>query len=108
MAQKKYRLSALANPFLRGGNFSFRVSYTRDAGGGVTQRVSQKNAPVVTIPNNGVVVTNNETAQACLEQFIVPQKTQRNGQRWPAGNMFNDITSQTGVPADVDLDTILT
>jgi hypothetical protein len=73
---------------------------------GTTRRiVSLRNAPVLTVPVGGVVQTENEIAQAMIENFKVPQNTRRNGQAHPPGYMFDDVTG-TGAPVDVDLDPI--
>ena len=106
MAQKKYRVSPKAAPFIRGGNFKFTVGYDKNYGT-PPLHLKVKDLPVVTVPQLGVVATTNEFTQLALEKMIVPQKTTRNGQKWPAGFLFEDVTAQP-FPIDVDLDTILT
>ena len=106
MAQKKYRVSPKAAPFVRGGEFKFTVGYDKNYGT-PPLHIKVKDLPVVTVPQLGVLVTTNEFTQRALETMIVPQKTERNGQKWPAGNLFEDVTGQP-FPVDVDLDTILT
>jgi len=106
MAQKKYRLTDKADPFLREGQFKFTVGYDKNYGT-PPLHVRVKNLPVVTLPDDGIVVTTNEFTQKALALMMVPQRTERNGQKWPSGYLFEDITGQPGNP-DVDLDTILT
>ena len=107
MAQKKYRLTPKANPFLKDNDFKFRVGYDKNYGTPPTHIVSQKKAPIITIPKLGVVTTTNLFTQQALETMIVPQKSSRGGQKHPDGNLFDDITGQ-GQPVDLDLDTVFT
>jgi len=107
MAQKKYRLTPKANPFLKNNDFKFRVGYDKNYGTPPMHLVNQKNAPIITIPKLGVVTTTNEFTQKALELMNSPQKTSIGGQKHPAGPLFNDITGQ-GQPVDLDLDTVLT
>lgn len=106
MAQKKYRVSPKCAPFIRSGEFKFTVPYDKNYGTPPLHVVT-RGLPVITVPNLGAVVTTNEWTQKALELMIVPQNTMRNGEKHPAGNLFEDITG-TGVPVDLDLDTILT
>jgi len=107
MAEKKYRLTPKANPFLKNDDFKFRVGYDKNYGTPPLHIVGQRHAPIITIPKLGVVTTTNDFVQQALETMIVPQKSSRGGQKHPAGNLFDDITGQ-GLPVDLDLDTILT
>lgn len=106
MAQKKYRVSTKAAPFIKGGEFKFKVGYDKNYGT-PPQHIKVKDLPVITVPQLGVLVTTNEFTQRALETMIVPQKTTRGGQKHPAGFLFEDVTGQP-FPIDVDLDTILT
>jgi len=107
MAEKKYRLTPKANPFLKNDDFKFRVGYDKNYGTPPLRLISQKNAPIITIPKLGVVTTTNDFVQQALETMIVPQKTSIGGQKHPAGLLFENITGQ-GQPVDLDLDTVLT
>lgn len=103
--QRKYRLTAKANPFLQNDDFRFRIPYDKGYGTPPFHLVAK--GPVVTIPKLGVVTTTNLIAQGALVTMIVPTKIKRGGQ-WPEpGLMFEDITGSP-IPVDVDLDTILT
>jgi hypothetical protein len=103
MAVKQYRLTGKAAPFVRGGSFQFKVRFERTDPGGTRRIVALKRAPVITMPVGGVVQTENEIAQAMLENFRAPTKSRRNGQAHPSGLLFDDVTG-TGAPVDVDLD----
>ena len=106
MAQKKYRVSPKAAPFIRDGELKFTVGYDKNYGTPpIHLRV--KDLPVITVQQRGVVATTNEFTQRALERMIVPQKTERRGQKHPDGFLFEDVTGQP-FPVNVDLDTILT
>jgi len=106
MARKKYRVSTKAAPFVRGGEFKFTVGYDKNYGVGPFDLIV-RDLPIVTVPQRGVVTTTNAFTQGALETMIVPQRTERNGQKWPSGLLFEDITGGPQ-PVDVDLDSILT
>lgn len=99
-AAKRYLLTEKAVPFVRGGEFSFRIRFDQPT---ETGRVilRRDKCPIITINEGNVVQTTNVTAQKMLERFIVPQNTIRNGQKHEEGNIFEDVT---GSQEDFDLD----
>lgn len=103
---KLYQLNeTLATPFMRGGEFSFRVAFDRDEGGGKFKQFNKNRCPVITVLPTDVLQTENETAQRMIEHFTVPTNTKRNGNSRPAGNLFIDVT-ETETEYDIDLDEI--
>jgi hypothetical protein len=103
---KLYRLNAeLAAPFLRAGQFSFRVAFDRLLADNKIKIMQRSQCPVITINPDSILQTENETAQRMIEKFIVPTKTVRNGETRAAGNLFVDVTA-TENEYDIDLDVI--
>jgi hypothetical protein len=104
---KLYQLNkTLAEPFMRNGQFSFRLSFDAELKGRF-HRFNKGRCPVITVLPTDVLQTENETAQRMIELFSVPQKTSRDGVVNPAGRLFNDVTS-TENKYDIDLDEIFT
>jgi hypothetical protein len=102
---KLYKLdAALAEPFLRDGQFSFRIAFDKYIDG-LPKMMHRSRCPIISMDPNAILQTENETAQRMLENFSVPTKTVRNGETRPAGKVFIDVTS-TETSYDIDLDEI--
>jgi len=102
---KLYQLNTeLAAPFMRNGAFIFRVAFDSYVGG-VPKRRDKSVCPLIQLTADQVVQTENETAQAMIENFIVPTGTIRNGETRPGGSLFTDVTA-TETTYDVDLDAL--
>lgn len=105
VAVKLYALNAeLAEPFIRDGQFSFRIAFDKYVGG-LPKAMHRSRCPVISMLPTDVLQTENETAQRMLENFIVPTKTVRNGETRPGGHLFIDVT-ETETEYDKDLDAI--
>jgi hypothetical protein len=103
MAPKKYRVTELAQPFVREGTFSFRVRYAQKNADGTMTICALGSAPVFHVPVGGVVQTENPVAQQMLQNMHAPQSSRRNGQRHPEGLLFLDVTADAP-PVNVDMD----
>lgn len=123
---KKYRLvSSMATPFSRKkarrdltegpqsgaeadeeiDTYQFRIRYGVDREiGGKTVRVLKalRKCPIITIPVDGIVQTENPEAQQMIRLQRAPNKTLRNEVARTGGLMFEEYTGSD--EADVDLD----
>jgi hypothetical protein len=103
---KLYQLDAeKAAPFMRDGQFSFRLAFDGQDKNKRWRRFHKSRCPLISVTADEVLQTENETAQRMIEQFSVPQKTERNGEKRPAGKFFKDVTA-TETEYHVDLDEI--
>ncbi len=111
MATKRYKLQPHAVPFSRpspGGppEFKFRVRFGQPLSGGRTRVCAKKKCPILILPLNGVIETDNLVAQYFLENFTAPNKTRRNGAARIGGLLFADVTA-TVTEYDLHLDSLL-
>lgn len=104
MAIKKYRVTPKAAPFLRGGDFSFRVRFSQPQSGGGIKILSKDKCPILTVKQQGVVQTSNEVAQRMIENFKVPTITRRNNVGFEDGAIFEEYSGP--LDADLNLDPI--
>lgn len=100
-----YKLnSELAAPFVSDGLFRFRVAFDKTEDG-IHKFCSKSRCPLISIPVDAVIQTENETAQRMIEHFAVPTRTERNGKKRKEGLLFQDVTATTD-EYDVDLDSV--
>lgn len=86
--------------YTESGQYKFRVGFDKDNG---TCICGPKLCPIIQISDTDVVQTTNETAQKYLVENRIPQGMLINGQRPPAGPVWEDVTGTIPV-ANVDLD----
>ena len=106
MATKIYQLQASAAPYIVNGRFKFKVAYDKLTLDGGKRVVSAREAPIIDIPENGVISTSNTTAQRMIENYKAGATPLINGSTRSTGFFFQDVTS-SNPPVDLDLDTIL-
>jgi hypothetical protein len=103
---KLYALNqAVAEPFMRDGQFSFRVAFDKTNLTGPLVVYGKNKCPVISMAPDDVLQCENETAQRMIENFIAPNNTLRNGVARTGGKMFADVTG-TENQYDIDLDAI--
>ena len=122
-SMKKYRLDAsMAAPFVRKAArkevtdnqtegaaaeskidvFRFRIRYGVDGPDGSRVLRAINKCPIFTLPSGGIVQTENPEAQQMIENFIAPNRTERNGVARQTGKMFMEYKGAE--EADIDLD----
>ena len=82
---KRYKLSDEAKRFARGPVFMFRVAFSKQDGTTMTV-CSQKKCPIIHLPIDTEITTSDRMAQLSIENFILPDRTKRNGQNISGSN----------------------